>query len=121
MNDFSTNRRRAALICFGLLMAVTAAYVAVTSSTVRFLWYWGEAESVAADVKELTNRATIVTEASANALLQTLEFADLNSRKTDIELREGELMWFRANEMYNVGLLDNGGIRYMADGKRASE
>ena len=79
---------------------------------------WDEAESVAADVKRLTDNLEDLGEQSIKARLDTDEFAQLKSRRIDIELAPGELFWFRANDVYDVGLVDDGGIRYMRNGER---
>ena len=101
-----------------LVVVVAVIYLVTTSSLYRFWTHWDEAESVAADAKRLTDKLETLSDSSIRAMLDTDEFAQLKARKIDIKLEPGKLIWFRANDMYNVGLVDDGGIRYMRDGQR---
>ena len=101
-----------------MIALVAVFYLVTTSSLYRLVTRWDEAESVAADVKRLTDNLEDLDRQSIQARLDTDEFAQLKSRRIDIELEPGELFWFRANDVYNVGLVDDGGIRYMRDGER---
>ena len=101
-----------------LVVVVAVIYLVTTSSLYRFWTHWDEAESVAADAKRLTDKLETLSDPSIRAMLDTDEFAQLKARKIDIKLEPGKLIWFRANDMYNVGLVDDGGIRYMRDGQR---
>ena len=105
-------------LAFVLVVVVAVIYLVTTSSLYRFWTHWDEAESVAADAKRLTDKLETLSDSSIRAMLDTDEFAQLKARKIDIKLEPGELIWFRANDMYNVGLVDDGGIRYMRDGQR---
>jgi hypothetical protein len=107
------------LTCASVVITIVAVfYLVTTSSLYRFRTHWGEAESVAADVKRLSENLETLSDPSIRALLDTDSFMKLKSRRIDIKLEPGELVWFRANDMYNVGMVDDGGIRYMRDGKR---
>ena len=101
-----------------MIVIVAASYLVTTSSLYRFLTHWGDAESLAAEVKRLSENLETLSRPSVQVMLDTSEFAQLKARRIAIELEPGELVWFRANDMYNVGLVDDGGIRYMRDGKR---
>ena len=105
-------------LAFVLVVVVAVIYLVTTSSLYRFWTHWDEAESVAADAKRLTDKLETLSDSSIRAMLDTDEFAQLKARKIDIKLEPGELIWFRANDIYNVGLVDDGGIRYMRDGQR---
>lgn len=101
-----------------LVVVVVAGYLVSTSSQYRFLKHWGEAEAVAEDVKRLSENLEILNSASIGAMLDSKEFVQLKSRRIDIAPGPGELVWFRANDMYNVGLADDGVILFMRDGQR---
>ena len=101
-----------------LVVVVVAGYLVSKSSQYRFLTHWGEAEAVAEDVKRLGENLENLNSSSIGAMLDSNEFVQLKSRRIDIALRPGELVWFRANDMYNVGLADDGVILFMRDGQR---
>ncbi len=122
MNAITDSRRshvRTLLILLSVLVVVVVAgYLVSTTSPYRFLTHWGEAEEVADDVKRLSENLENLNSSSIGAMLDSNEFVQLKLRRIDIELRPGELVWFRANDMYNVGLADDGVILFMRDGQR---
>ncbi len=93
-------------------------YLVSTSSQYRFLTHWGEAEEVADDVKRLGGNVENLNSHSIRVMRESSEFSQLKSRRMDIALAPGELLWFRANDMYNVGPADDGVVLFMRDGQR---
>jgi hypothetical protein len=83
--------------------------------------FWGDAEATAEELRRVVFQLDAISESSVRAELATEQFADLRALEVKIPLHAGELIWFRANEMFNVGLDSTGRILWMTDGQRASE
>lgn len=125
MEDSSLSKRPI-LKCIAIVAAIGGVLFAIARFTPAYqLWryrqHYGEAETTVGQIRDLTFQLDRINEASVRQLLNTDEFRHLKERETQIALRPGELMWFQVNEMFTVGLRDDGGIMWMTDGERASD
>ncbi len=116
--------------CYLKLVAVTATIAVAVFGVLRFtpvvqLWrhqqYYGEAESTVDQLRDLTVRLDNINDVSVQRILDTDEFRQLKEREMEIALLPGELVWFQVNEMFAVGLRDDGRILWMTDGVRTSD
>ena len=83
--------------------------------------YYGDAESTAETIRQLTFKLESLDETSVRQLLESDEFRELKTREITIALLPREVMWFKVNDMFTIGLRDDGGILWMVDGVRASD
>jgi hypothetical protein len=88
---------------------------------VRHFIYYGDAESTAETIRQLTFKLESLDEASVRQLLESDEFRELKTREVTIALLPREVMWFKVNDMFTIGLRDDGGILWMIEGVRASD
>jgi len=87
----------------------------------RHLQYWGDAEATVEEIRRLVFQVDSINESSIRAKQATDEFSHLRELEVKLPLHSDELIWFRANEMFTVGLESSGRVLWMTDGRRASE
>jgi hypothetical protein len=122
----SSPAKRAILKRIAIFAAIGGVLFAIARLTPAYqLWryrqHYGEAETTVDQVRDLTFQLDRIDEAAVRQLLNTDEFRHLKERETQVALRPGEIMWFEVNEMFTVGLRDDGVIIWMTDGERASD
>jgi hypothetical protein len=104
------------------ILAIAVVFVVFRFTSVyqvyRHAKYYPEAESVADTVKALTKELDDINQTGVRRLLGTEEYRHLKSREIDIVRQPDEMMWFRANEMFDIGLRNDGRISWMIDGNR---
>jgi hypothetical protein len=107
-----------------MLVAFLALLFAPISWLVRHRATWGPAEQTENMLSEL--RHELSRDSDGAIALEKIErqlelpkFAFLKKHiANDIELWDGELIWFSPNTKYSIGLNANGGIVWMVNGKR---
>ena len=87
----------------------------------RRIQYWDDAEATAEEIRRLVFQVDSINESSIRAKLATDEFSHLRELEVKLPLQSDELIWFRANEMFTVGLESSCRVLWMTDGRRASE
>jgi hypothetical protein len=80
--------------------------------------YYPEAEAFADELQEFSREVLFFNERSVRQLLASDKYAHIRARQTDLPLQFGEMIWFKVNDRYNVGLGHDGRILWMVEGKR---
>ena len=107
-----------------LLVAILALFFVPLGAIVRHSATWGPAERTADMLSELysdacSNVSTAITVKKIDNLLELPKYDFLRQYRThEIELRDGELAWFRPNNKYSIGLHENGQKMWIVNGVR---
>jgi len=116
----SIRRRVATVFLFAILIVIAFRYTPAYNVYRRFQ-YWGDAEATVEDIRRLVFQVDSINQSSIRAKLATDEFSHLRALEVKLPLHSDELIWFRANEMFTVGLESSGRVLWMTDGRRSSE
>ena len=86
---------------------------------------WGPAErtedmlsNLCHDVAVTGDRSITLDKIDQQLALPKYEFLRIH-KSNDVELREGELIWFTPNLKYSIGLREDGSIAWIVNGQRA--
>lgn len=76
----------------------------------RFLRYYGEAEQIVNEVIIPFRNEMAELQTEPRQLLKLTKYSELKHRVLETELENGELIRFRINDMFDIGVGDDGAI-----------
>lgn len=92
-----------------LILACTAFYF---SSIGRHLRFYGEAEQIVDEMIIPFRNELLQSKGTPQTLINLPHYAELKQRATTTELGDGECIRFHINDMFDIGVMDDGGINW---------
>ena len=106
------------LLIWALLLGVAVFNFTPDNYLTRHFVYSGEAENVVSDLKSLVRNLDVVNESTVRPLLETERYSELKTMEISIAMEPHEVIWFGVNDMYNIGLSNDGTVLGMVGEKR---
>ena len=95
----------------GILLALT--YAPPVRNFFRHMKYYGPAEQMVDDlILPFSMELRTDENASIDELLQSSRYKSLKGRVMDIELNDRERIRFHVNEMFDIGVIEDGSIQW---------